>query len=74
MERPTSAARFEEHRPRLLAVATRALGSPSEAEDAVQEAWLRFYRYDGAPIDNLAGWLTRVVGRICIDVLRRRYL
>ncbi|BDD84070.1 DNA-directed RNA polymerase sigma-70 factor [Tsukamurella pulmonis] len=72
MERPTSAERFEEHRPRLLAVATRALGSPSEAEDAVQEAWLRFYRYDGAPIDNLAGWLTRVVGRICIDVLRRR--
>ncbi|ADG80101.1 RNA polymerase, sigma-24 subunit, ECF subfamily OS=Tsukamurella paurometabola (strain ATCC 8368 /DSM / CCUG 35730 / CIP 100753 / JCM 10117 / KCTC 9821/ NBRC 16120 / NCIMB 702349 / NCTC 13040) OX=521096 GN=Tpau_3522 PE=3 SV=1 [Tsukamurella paurometabola] len=72
MERPAQAERFEEHRPRLTAVATRALGSPSEAEDAVQEAWLRLDRYDGAPIENLGGWLTRVVGRICIDMLRSR--
>ncbi|BDH59036.1 sigma-70 family RNA polymerase sigma factor [Tsukamurella sp. PLM1] len=63
---------FEQHRARLIAVATRALGSRADAEDAVQEAWLRLDRYDGAPIDNLGGWLTRVVGRICIDVLRTR--
>ncbi|MCA0156904.1 sigma-70 family RNA polymerase sigma factor [Tsukamurella sp. M9C] len=63
---------FEQHRPRLIAVATRALGSRADAEDAVQEAWLRLDRCDGPPIENPGGWLTRVVGRICIDVLRAR--
>lgn len=72
MERTALAAQFEERRPRLLAVARRALGTPADAEDVVQEAWLRLSGYDGAPIENLDGWLTRVVGRLCIDVLRRR--
>lgn len=63
---------FEEHRSRLLAVATKTLGSRTDAEDAVQEAWLRLDRYEGEPIDNLGGWLTRVLGRICIDMLRTR--
>lgn len=63
---------FEQQRPRLLAVARRVLGSPSDAEDAVQEAWLRLSRQDAADIENLAGWLTTVVGRICIDTLRSR--
>lgn len=63
---------FEQQRPRLLAVARRVLGSPSDAEDAVQEAWLRLSRQDTADIENLAGWLTTVVGRICIDTLRSR--
>lgn len=72
MDRTTRTEQFEQHRPRLIAVATRALGSRADAEDAVQEAWLRLDRYDGAPIANLGGWLTRVVGRICIDVLRSR--
>ncbi|KXP05070.1 sigma-70 family RNA polymerase sigma factor [Tsukamurella pseudospumae] len=72
MDRLTLAEQFEEHRPRLLAVATRALGARADGEDVVQEAWLRLDRYDGPPIRNLGGWLTRVVGRICIDVLRSR--
>ncbi|NMD55275.1 MULTISPECIES: sigma-70 family RNA polymerase sigma factor [Tsukamurella] len=72
MDRTTRTEQFEQHRSRLIAVATRALGSRADAEDAVQEAWLRLDRYDGAPIENLGGWLTRVVGRICIDVLRSR--
>ncbi|GAS99774.1 RNA polymerase sigma factor SigJ-like protein [Mycolicibacterium canariasense] len=63
---------FEQQRPRLLAVARRVLGSPSDAEDAVQEAWLRLSRQDAVEIENLAGWLTTVVGRICIDILRSR--
>jgi RNA polymerase sigma factor (sigma-70 family) len=63
---------FERHRPRLEAVAYRMLGSASEAEDAVQEAWLRLHRADGEAIDNLGGWLTTVVGRVCIDMLRAR--
>src|SRR5690554_1004231 len=66
------AAEFEEHRPRLLAVATRALGSRIDAEDAVQEAWLRLHRHADDEIENLGAWLTRVVGRLCIDALRRR--
>jgi RNA polymerase sigma-70 factor (ECF subfamily) len=66
------AGRFAEHRPRLTAVAYRMLGSLSEAEDAVQEAWLRLSRSDAAEIDNLGGWLTTVVGRICLDMLRSR--
>jgi RNA polymerase sigma factor (sigma-70 family) len=63
---------FEQQRPRLLAVAHRILGSRSDAEDAVQEAWLRLSRQDADSIGNLAGWLTTVVGRICIDTLRAR--
>src|ERR1700737_2371323 len=66
------ASQFERHRPRLNAVAYRMLGSVSEAEDAVQEAWLRLKRSDGDAIDTLAGWLTTVVGRVCIDMLRAR--
>lgn len=63
---------FEQQRERLVAVAYRMLGSRADAEDAVQEAWLRLARQDEATIDNLAGWLTTVVGRVCIDVLRSR--
>ncbi|CAM5451685.1 Sigma-70 family RNA polymerase sigma factor OS=Streptomyces rochei OX=1928 GN=G3I25_24200 PE=3 SV=1 [Streptomyces rochei] len=66
------AERFEEHRPRLKAVAYRMLGSLTEAEDAVQEAWLRLSGADGRRIDNLGGWLTTVVGRVCLDLLRTR--
>ncbi|MFF3489903.1 sigma-70 family RNA polymerase sigma factor [Streptomyces sp. NPDC002795] len=67
------AARFEEHRPRLRAVAHRMLGSSAEADDVVQEAWLRLSRTDGAgTIDNLAAWLTTVVSRICLNALRAR--
>jgi RNA polymerase sigma factor (sigma-70 family) len=63
---------FEAQRERLVAVAYRILGSRADAEDAVQEAWLRLARQEPAAIDNLAGWLTTVVGRVCIDVLRSR--
>jgi RNA polymerase sigma factor (sigma-70 family) len=62
--------RFQEQRPRLRALAYRMLGSFPDAEDAVQEAWLRL-RGSG-PVDNLAGWLTRVVARLCLDALRAR--
>ncbi len=64
--------RFEENRPRLRGVAYRMLGSLSEAEDAVQEAWLRLSRSDTGGIDNLGGWLTTVVSRVCFDMLRAR--
>jgi RNA polymerase sigma factor (sigma-70 family) len=64
--------RFEEHRSRLRAVAYRMLGSPGEADDAVQEAWLRLSRSDTGGIDNLGGWLTTVVSRVCLDMLRAR--
>jgi RNA polymerase sigma-70 factor (ECF subfamily) len=63
---------FEQQRPRLRAVAYRMLGSTEEANDAVQEAWLRLNRSDAASIENLAGWLTTVVARICLNVLRTR--
>ncbi|MEU6578749.1 sigma-70 family RNA polymerase sigma factor [Streptomyces sp. NPDC046805] len=63
---------FEAQRDRLRAVAYRVLGSHVDAEDAVQEAWLRLARQDPATIDNLSGWLTTVVGRISLDVLRSR--
>jgi RNA polymerase sigma-70 factor, ECF subfamily len=66
------AEQFEQHRPQLQAVAYRMLGSVSEAEDAVQEAWLRLSRANGDAIDNMGGWLTTVVGRVCIDMLRAR--
>lgn len=68
------AARFEENRVRLRAVAYRMLGSQSEAEDAIQEAWFRLSRADGAEVENLGGWLTTVVARVCLDVLRSRKL
>ena len=66
------AERFEEHRTHLRAVAYRMLGSLSEVDDAVQEAWLRLSRADTAGIDNLGGWLTTVVARVCLDMLRSR--
>lgn len=66
------AERFEDHRPRLRAVAYRMLGSTAEADDAVQDAWLRLRRVDPAAIDNLGGWLTTVVARVCLDALRSR--
>ncbi|MFI7275941.1 sigma-70 family RNA polymerase sigma factor [Streptomyces sp. NPDC049879] len=61
---------FEAHRDRLTAVARRVLGSHADADDAVQEAWLRLSRQDAGTIDNLGGWLTTVVGRISLDLLR----
>ncbi|MEU8525733.1 RNA polymerase sigma factor SigJ [Streptomyces sp. NPDC048629] len=66
------AGRFEEQRPRLRAVAYRMLGSLSEAEDAVQETWLRAERADTDVVENLAGWLTTVAGRVCLNMLRSR--
>ena len=66
------AERFEENREHLRVVAYRILGSRVEAEDAVQEAWIRLSRSDADAIDNLGGWLTTVVGRICLDMLRTR--
>jgi len=66
------ADRFEPHREHLRGVAYRMLGSLPDAEDAVQEAWLRFMRADVGEIRNLAGWLTTVVSRICLDALRSR--
>src|SRR5678815_2610022 len=66
------ADRFEEHRPRLRALAYRMLGSLSEVDDAVQEAWLRLSRADTTGIHNLGGWLTTVVGHVCLDMLRSR--
>src|SRR5690349_13421798 len=66
------AQRFEENRPHLRAVAYRMLGSLGEADDAVQEAWLRLSRSDAERIANLGGWLTTVVGRVCLDMLRSR--
>jgi len=64
--------RFEEHRAHLRAVAFRMLGSTGEADDAVQEAWMRFARTDTAAVENLRGWLTTVVSRICLNLLRSR--
>jgi RNA polymerase sigma-70 factor (ECF subfamily) len=66
------AARFESHRSRLRAVAYRMLGSFAEADDAVQEAWLKLSRAEASGVDNLGGWLTTVVGRVCLDMLRSR--
>ena len=71
-ERDYLAGRFEEHRSHLRAVAYRMLGSLSEVDDAVQEAWLRLSRADAGGIDNLGGWLTTVVARVCLDMLRSR--
>jgi RNA polymerase sigma-70 factor, ECF subfamily len=66
------AERFEANRPHLRTVAYRMLGSLTEAEDAVQEAWLRLSRSDTSGVDNLGGWLTTVVARVCLDMLRSR--
>jgi RNA polymerase sigma factor (sigma-70 family) len=66
------AQRFEEHRSHLRAVAYRMLSSISEADDAVQEAWFRLSRSESSGIENLGGWLTTVVGRVCLDKLRSR--
>ncbi|MFB4317745.1 sigma-70 family RNA polymerase sigma factor [Actinomadura sp. 21ATH] len=66
------AVRFEQHRPHLKAVAYRMLGSRAEADDAIQETWLRLARTEGERIENLGGWLTKVIGRICLDMLRTR--
>jgi RNA polymerase sigma factor (sigma-70 family) len=66
------ADRFEEHRPHLRSVAYRMLSSYSEADDAVQEAWFRLSRSDTSGVENLGGWLTTVVSRICLDMLRSR--
>ncbi|MFF0308715.1 RNA polymerase sigma factor SigJ [Streptosporangium sp. NPDC004379] len=66
------AERFEEHRPRLRGAAYRMLGSVSEADDAVQEAWLRLDRDGADGVDNLGAWLTTVVARVCLNVLRSR--
>jgi RNA polymerase sigma-70 factor (ECF subfamily) len=66
------AERFEEHRPRLRAVAYRMLGSLSEADDAVQDAWLRVSRADTSEVENLGGWLTTVVARVSLNLLRSR--
>jgi RNA polymerase sigma factor (sigma-70 family) len=71
-EREFLAEQFEPHRTHLRAVAYRMLGSVSEADDAVQESWLRLSRSDPDRIENLGGWLTTVVGRICLDMLRSR--
>src|SRR5688500_7277554 len=64
--------RFEENRTRLRAVAYRMLGSLSDADDAVQEAWLRLSRADSRGVENLPAWLTTVVARVCLNVLRSR--
>ena len=66
------ADRFEEHRRHLRTVAYRMLGSPNDAEDAVQEAWIRLSRSDSNAVENLGGWLTTVVARIALDMLRSR--
>src|SRR5574339_383645 len=71
-DRDWLAERFEANRSHLRAVAYRMLGSLSEAEDAVQEAWLRLERTDTDAVENLGGWLTTVVSRVCLDMLRSR--
>jgi RNA polymerase sigma factor (sigma-70 family) len=71
-ERDNLAEQFEDHRTHLRAVAYRMLGSVSEADDAVQEAWLRLSRSDRSEIENLGGWLTTVVARVCLNMLRSR--
>src|SRR6267378_5175221 len=66
------AERFEANRAHLRAVAFRMLGSTGEADDAVQEAWIRLSRSDANDIENLSGWLTTVTARVCLDILRAR--
>jgi len=71
-ERDWLAQRFQEHQPRLRAVAYRMLGSTSEADDALQEAWIRLSRSNASEIDNLEAWLVTVVGRVALNMLRSR--
>src|ERR671935_1506971 len=71
-EREWLTERFEQHRPRLRAVAYRMLGSVSEADDALQEAWLRIRDQDPATVENMQAWLTTIVGRVCLNMLRSR--
>ena len=71
-ERDRLTEQFEANRTHLRAVAYRMLGSLDEADDAVQEAWLRLFRSDASTVQNLRGWLTTVVGRVCLDMLRSR--
>ena len=71
-EQDVLAQEFEQYRTHLNRVAYRMLGSTAEAEDAVQEAWLRLSRSDAAAVENLGGWLTTVVARVCLDLLRAR--
>ncbi len=71
-DREWLAMRFEENRPHLQAVASRMLGSPSEADDAVQDTWLRLSRSDASAIENLRAWLTTAVARVCLNVLESR--
>ena len=71
-EREWLADRFEEHRPRLRAVAYRMLGSLAEADDAVQDTWLRLSRAGAGGVENLGGWLTTVLARVCLNMLRSR--
>src|SRR5499426_1850501 len=66
------AKRFDQSRPHLRAVAYRMLGSAGEADDAVQETWLKVSRSDTGAVENLGGWLTTVVARVCLDMLRSR--
>src|SRR5690348_7268684 len=72
MDEDLLARLFEAHRPHLRSVAYRMLGSSGEAEDAVQETWLRLSRADTSGVANLTGWLTTVVARVCLDLLRSR--
>src|SRR5713101_7575660 len=71
-EKDWMAERFEEHRARLRAVAYRMLGSLEEADDAVQDSWLRFSRSGASEVENLGGWLTTIVARVCLNILRSR--
>jgi len=71
-EREWLTERFEQHRPQLRAVAYRMLGSVSESDDALQEAWLRIRNQDPATVENMQAWLTTVVGRVCLNMLRSR--
>ena len=71
-EHDVLAERFEAHRPRLRALAYQTLGSTTEADDAVQETWLRLSRSDSGTIENLGGWLTTVVARVCLNMLAAR--
>src|SRR5437773_11590526 len=72
MDEDFLADRFEAYRPRLRAVAYRMLGSLTEADDAVQDAWLRLSRADTSDVENLGGWLTTVVARVALNMLRAR--
>jgi RNA polymerase sigma-70 factor (ECF subfamily) len=73
-EREWLANRFDEYRPHLRGLAYRMLGSLAEADDAVQDAWLRLNRYGANGVDNLGGWLTTIVARVCLNMLRSRNL